>query len=96
MSDCQKCGKCCRVIVVSYQYTPELEEFFDARGLWNSSDGEMIVVEIPHVCAQLAGDLCRIHGICKPALCERFPTGYGFKPVGCAFGKQLAAQEIPA
>jgi len=83
MPECSKCGRCCRVIVVFYQWTEELEEFFQARGLKYSSDRQTLVVEIPHTCDMLRGNRCSIHNGAKPAICLRFPAGYTYKLPGC-------------
>ena len=85
MPECKKCGECCRVLVVFYKWTEELEEFFDVRGLYHETDREMLIVHIPHKCAQLRGRRCQLHAGPKPSLCRRFPAGYSYKLPGCAF-----------
>jgi Fe-S-cluster containining protein len=86
MPECKKCGECCRVIVVFYSWNAESEDFFRARGLYLETDGETLIVHIPHKCAMLQENRCRLHdGQAKPAICRRFPQGQGYKLPGCAF-----------
>ena len=74
MSECRRCGKCCRVLVVPFVERDDLKEFLGARGIVWTAESGLIDVHIPHVCPHLVGNDCDLHGGAKPEACRDFPA----------------------
>jgi len=88
MTECNKCGACCKVISFKVNMTPELEDYYLARGFGIKDDVVLIYVRCPHLTKD---NLCDLHDTdMKPKICRDFhgQTGY-YIPDICAFKESV-------
>lgn len=72
--DCQRCGECCRVLVVPFVDEPFLREFLEARGIvYSESEPGRLDARVPHTCPHLVDGLCDLEAGDKPVACRMFP-----------------------
>jgi Fe-S-cluster containining protein len=88
MTECKRCGSCCKVLIIPvHTEKEEDEEFYRVRGF--KADKDVFLIKFPHRCPHLTSDnLCDIHNS-KPKLCRDYPVGWDdfFLPDGCAWKK---------
>lgn len=84
MTECKKCGECCRTIsfvVKDVHKDKDKMEYLLARGI--EVEGDNVIV--PHVCQHLKDNLCSIQDT-KPKICKIYAGQAGYNiPKGCAF-----------
>jgi hypothetical protein len=59
---CRQCGRCCRVVGFEVDDRESTRLFYEARGFRVVEWAHLPVVVVPHICPQLEGNLCRLHG----------------------------------
>jgi len=90
MTECQKCGSCCKVFRVELSAPPSRLErqYFKARSIKVKGKAIIIPARCPHLTTE---NLCDIHGIAsQPLLCKRYgkhTIGY-YIPPECVFNKK--------
>ena len=48
--DCERCGSCCKNIILKQKFSPEMEEWFIARGCGIMPDGSIVIpFKCPHL-----------------------------------------------
>ena len=78
MSNCKKCGACCRYLSFGIpDLTPQDVLFYKTRGVfvWREEDDGVFIIVVPQKCQMLGKNLCKIHQNkpkpCRDASCPK-------------------------